>query len=57
LHAGRKCYNRLTNSILGEEEFSREEREEISARHDEAWNLCKRSEHIRTFGPTVAPVV
>jgi len=57
LHEGRECHNSLTNSILSEEEFSREEREEILARHDEAWNLCKRSGHIGTSGPAAAPIV
>ena len=56
LHAGRECHNSFTNSILSEEKFSKEETEEILARHDEAWNLCKRSEHIGTSGPSAAPI-
>ena len=56
LHAGRACHNSLTNSILSEEEFSREETEDILQRHDEAWNLCKRSGHIGTSGPSAAPI-
>jgi len=50
LHAGRECHNSLTNSILSEEEYYREETEEILAMDDEAWNLCKRSGHIGTSG-------
>ncbi|KAJ8419586.1 hypothetical protein Cgig2_001040 [Carnegiea gigantea] len=57
LNAGRECHDSDTNSILSEGEFSNEERVEISARHSEVWNLCKRSGHIRGTQPVPAPTV
>ncbi|KAJ8419952.1 hypothetical protein Cgig2_027441 [Carnegiea gigantea] len=57
LNAGRECHDSDTNSILREGEFSKEEREEILARHSEVWNLCKRSGHIGGTQPVPAPTV
>jgi len=57
LHAGRECHNSVTNSILSEEEFSREETKEILVRQDEAWNLCQSREHIGTSRPANATIV
>ncbi|KAJ8421117.1 hypothetical protein Cgig2_008603 [Carnegiea gigantea] len=57
LNAGRECHDSDTNSILSEGEFSKEEREEILARHSEVWNLCKRSGHIGGTQPVPAPTV
>jgi len=57
LHAGRECLNSFANSILSEENFSKEETKEILERHSEAWNLCKRSRHIGTSGPSATPIV
>ncbi|KAJ8420071.1 hypothetical protein Cgig2_015733 [Carnegiea gigantea] len=57
LNAGRQCHDSDTNSILSEGEFSKEEREEILARHSEVWNLCKRSGHIGGTQPVPAPTV
>ncbi|KAJ8434713.1 hypothetical protein Cgig2_012634 [Carnegiea gigantea] len=57
LNAGRECHDSDTNSILSEGEFSKEEREEILARHSEVWNLCKRSGHIGGTQPIPAPTV
>ncbi|KAJ8430966.1 hypothetical protein Cgig2_003550 [Carnegiea gigantea] len=55
--SGRECHDNDTNSILSEGEFSKEEREEILARHSEVWNLCKRSGHIGGTQPVPAPTV
>ncbi|KAJ8434703.1 hypothetical protein Cgig2_012624 [Carnegiea gigantea] len=52
-----KCCEHDTNSILSEGEFSKEEREEILARHSEVWSLCKRSGHIGGTQPVPAPTV
>ncbi|KAJ8419913.1 hypothetical protein Cgig2_026987 [Carnegiea gigantea] len=57
LNAGRECHDSDTNSILSDREFSKEEREEILARHSEVWNLCKRSGHIGGTQPVPAPTV
>jgi len=57
LRAGRECHNNLTNSILREERFPREETEEILASHNVAWNLYKRSGQIGTSGPSGAPIL
>ena len=57
LKAGRECHDSDTNSILSEGKFSAEEREEILARHSEAWNLCKRSGHIGGTQPVPAPTL
>ncbi|KAJ8434724.1 LOW QUALITY PROTEIN: hypothetical protein Cgig2_012645 [Carnegiea gigantea] len=57
LNAGRECHDSDTNSILSEGEFSKEEREEILARHSEVWNLRKRSGHIGGTQPVPAPTV
>ncbi|KAJ8424635.1 hypothetical protein Cgig2_032815 [Carnegiea gigantea] len=57
LNARRECHDSETNSILGEGEFSREEREEILARFSEVWNLCKRSGHIGDTQPVPVPTV
>ncbi|KAJ8421222.1 hypothetical protein Cgig2_033730 [Carnegiea gigantea] len=57
LSAGRECHDSDTTSILREGEFSKEEREEILARHSEVWNLCKRSGHIGGTQPVPAPPV
>ncbi|KAJ8420074.1 LOW QUALITY PROTEIN: hypothetical protein Cgig2_015736 [Carnegiea gigantea] len=57
LNAGRECHDSDTNSILSEGEFSKEEREEILARHSVVWNLCKRSGHIGGTQPVPAPTV
>ncbi|KAJ8434721.1 hypothetical protein Cgig2_012642 [Carnegiea gigantea] len=57
LNAGRECHDSDTNSILSEGEFSKEEREEILARHSEVWNLCTRSGHIGGSQPVPAPTV
>ncbi|KAJ8420070.1 hypothetical protein Cgig2_015732 [Carnegiea gigantea] len=57
LNAGRECHDSDTNSIQSEGEFSKEEREEILARHSEVWNLCKRSGHIGGTQPVPAPPV
>ncbi|KAJ8419863.1 hypothetical protein Cgig2_016516 [Carnegiea gigantea] len=57
LNAGRECHDSDTNSILSEGEFSKEEREEILARHSEVWNLCKRSGHSGGTQPVPAPTV
>ncbi|KAJ8434714.1 hypothetical protein Cgig2_012635 [Carnegiea gigantea] len=57
LNVGRECHDSDTNSILSEGEFSKEEREEILARHSEVWNLCKRSGHIGGTQPVPAPTV
>ncbi|KAJ8420025.1 hypothetical protein Cgig2_030310 [Carnegiea gigantea] len=57
VNAGRECHDSDTNSILSEGEFSKEEREEILARHSEVWNLCKRSGHIGGTQPVPAPTV
>ncbi|KAJ8434722.1 hypothetical protein Cgig2_012643 [Carnegiea gigantea] len=57
LNAGRECHDSVINSILREGEFSKEEREEILARHSEVWNLCKRSGHIGGTQPVPAPTV
>ncbi|KAJ8421221.1 hypothetical protein Cgig2_033729 [Carnegiea gigantea] len=53
----RECHDSETNSILSEGEFSKEEREEILAKHSEVWNLCKRSGHIGGTQPVPAPTV
>ncbi|KAJ8419912.1 hypothetical protein Cgig2_026986 [Carnegiea gigantea] len=57
LNTGRECHNSDTNSILSEGEFSKEEREEILARHSEVWNLRKRSGHIGGTQLVPAPTV
>jgi len=57
MHARGKCHNSLTNSILSEEGFSREQTEKILTKHDEAWNLCKRHRNIGTSIPSAAQVV
>ncbi|KAJ8421121.1 hypothetical protein Cgig2_008607 [Carnegiea gigantea] len=57
LNARREGHDSDTNSILREGEFSKEEREEILARHSEVWNLCKRSGHIGGTQPVPAPPV
>ncbi|KAJ8421589.1 hypothetical protein Cgig2_030120 [Carnegiea gigantea] len=57
VNAGRECHDSDTNSILSEGEFSKEEWEEILARHSEVWNLCKRSGHIGDTQPVPAPTV
>ncbi|KAJ8421218.1 hypothetical protein Cgig2_033726 [Carnegiea gigantea] len=57
LNAGRECHDSDTNSILSEGEFSKEEREEVLARHSEVWNLCRRSGHIGGTQPVPAPTV
>ncbi|KAJ8421122.1 hypothetical protein Cgig2_008608 [Carnegiea gigantea] len=57
LNTGRECHDSDTNSILSEGEFSKEEREEVLARHSEVWNLCKRSGHIGGTQPVPAPTV
>ncbi|KAJ8420715.1 hypothetical protein Cgig2_003879 [Carnegiea gigantea] len=57
LNAGRECHDSDTNSILSDGEFSKEEREEILARHSEVWNLCKRSGHIGGTQPVPAAIV
>ena len=57
LNAGRECHDSDTNSILREGEFSKEEREEVLARHSEVWNLCERSGHIGSTQPVPAPTV
>ncbi|KAJ8421217.1 hypothetical protein Cgig2_033725 [Carnegiea gigantea] len=57
LNAGRECHDSDTNSILSEGEFSKEEREEVLARHSEVWNLCKRSGHIGGTQPVPTPTV
>ncbi|KAJ8434731.1 hypothetical protein Cgig2_012652 [Carnegiea gigantea] len=57
LNVGRECHDSDTNSILTEGEFSKEEREEILARHSEVWILCKRSSHNGGTQPVPAPTV
>jgi len=57
LNAGRECHDNDTNSILREVEFSKEEREEILARHSEVWNLCERSGHIGGTQLVPAPTI
>ncbi|KAJ8434723.1 hypothetical protein Cgig2_012644 [Carnegiea gigantea] len=57
LNAERECHDSNTNSILSEGEFSKEEREEILARHSEVWNLCKGSGHIGGTQPVPASTV
>jgi len=52
-----ECHNSLANLILSEEEFSREETDEILGRHNEVRNLCVKSEHIGTFGPATALII